>query len=51
MSIMTGVFPDHLKYAVIKPLYKKDDKVDVGNYRPVSMLTVFSQVIEKNYAL
>ena len=21
-SIQTGVFPDHLKYAIVKPLYK-----------------------------
>jgi hypothetical protein len=26
---MIGVFPDRLKYAVIKPLYKKGDKVDI----------------------
>lgn len=47
MSIMTGAFPDRLKYAVIKPLYKKGDKVDITNYRPISMLTVFSKVLEK----
>jgi hypothetical protein len=47
MSIMTGVFPDRLKYAVIKPLYKIGDKVDITNYRPISMLTVFSKVLEK----
>jgi hypothetical protein len=47
MSIITGVFPDRLKYAVIKPLYKKGDKVDIANYRPISMFTVFSKVIEK----
>jgi hypothetical protein len=47
MSIMTGVFPDRLKYAVIKPLYKKGDKVDITNYRPISMLTAFSKVLEK----
>jgi ribosomal protein S17 len=47
MSIITGVFPDRLKYAVIKPLYKKGDKVDITNYRPISMLTVFSKVLGK----
>jgi hypothetical protein len=47
MSIMTGVFPDRLKYAVIKPLYKKGDEVDITNYRPISMLTAFSKVLEK----
>jgi hypothetical protein len=47
MSIVTGAFPDRLKYAVMKPLYKKGDKVDMANYRPISMLMVFSKVIEK----
>jgi hypothetical protein len=49
MSIMTGVFPDRLKYAIIKPWYKKGDKVDITNYRPIFMLTVFSRVLGKNY--
>jgi hypothetical protein len=47
MSIMTGVFPDCLKYAVIEPLYKNGDKVDITNYRPISMLSVFGKVLEK----
>jgi hypothetical protein len=47
MSISTGIFPERLKYALIKPLYKTGDKVDIKNYRPISMLTVFSKVIEK----
>jgi hypothetical protein len=47
MSNMTGVSPDRLKYAVIKPLYKKGDKVDIADYRPISMLTAFSKVLEK----
>jgi hypothetical protein len=51
MSIVTGAFPDRLKYAVIKPLYEKEDKVDMAKYRPISMLTVFSKVIEKTMYL
>jgi hypothetical protein len=47
MSTMTGVFPDRLKYAVIKPLYKEGDKVDMEKYRPISMLSAFSKVLEK----
>ena len=34
-----GVFPDQLKYAIIKPLHKNDDKCELSNYRPVSLLT------------
>jgi len=29
------VFSDRLKYAIIKPLHKKDDMSEVSNYRPV----------------
>ena len=41
-----GVFPDKLKYAIIKPLHKNDDKCKVSNYRPVSLLTSFSKIFE-----
>ena len=47
MSIINGVFPERLNYDVIKPLCKKGDKVDITNYRPISMLTVFSKVLER----
>jgi len=41
-----GVFPDRLKYAIIKPLHKNDDRCKVTNYRPVSLLTSFSKIFE-----
>ena len=41
-----GVFPDKLKYAIIKPLHKNDDKCKVSNCRPVSRLTSFSKIFE-----
>jgi len=46
-SVITGIFPERLKYSIIKPLYKKGDKTDPSNYRPLSMLTSFSKVLEK----
>ena len=33
-----GVFPDRLKHAIIKPLHKNDDRSEVSNYRPVSLI-------------
>ena len=45
--LSTGIFPDCLKIAVVKPLYKKEDKTNIKNYRPVSLLTIFSKVLEK----
>jgi len=45
-SISSGTFPDHLKYAVVKPLFKKGDKTKLLNYRPISILSSFSKVLE-----
>ena len=44
-AISSGIFPERLKYSVIKPLYKKGDKTDPSNYRPISILTSFSKVL------
>jgi hypothetical protein len=46
-SIAQGIFPDRLKYSEIKPLYKKGDKSQTTNCRPISLLTSFSKVLEK----
>lgn len=46
-SCYTGVFPEKLKWAIIKPLYKKGDKKCVSNYRPISLLPSFSKILEK----
>ena len=43
----TGIFPDSLKYAIIKLIFKKGDDQDITNYRPISLLTSFPKVIEK----
>ena len=47
LSITTGSIPDDLKMARIVPLYKKNSKTHVGNYRPISVLSVISKVFEK----
>jgi hypothetical protein len=44
--LRTRVFPERLKYAVIKPLHKNGDIEDMTNYRPISLLTSFSKVFE-----
>ena len=43
----TGSFPDILKTAKVIPLHKKDSKLDHINYRPISLLSVFSKIYEK----
>ena len=42
-----GVFPDELKTGRISPIYKKDDKQLLENYRPVSTLPIFGKIFEK----
>ena len=43
----TGIFPDRLKIARVKPLYKKDDSHMFTNYRPISLLPAISKIFEK----
>ena len=41
-----GIFPEHLKYATAKPLYKKSDTSNVARYRPIFFVMTFSKVVE-----
>ena len=47
LSITTSTFPDDMKIARVRPLFKKKDKTDVCNYRPISILSVVSKILEK----
>jgi len=47
VSFQTGIFPDMMKLAKIKPIFKKGDKLDIQNYRPISILSAFSKILEK----
>ena len=46
-SLHNGRFPDGLKLSKIIPLYKKDSREIMGNYRPVSLLCAMSKVFER----
>jgi hypothetical protein len=44
-----GFFPSRLKYVNIRPLFKKDNKNYMSNYRPISIITlsnIFGKVIQ-----
>ena len=40
-------FPLREKVAIVTPIFKKDDKLSKKNYRPISVLNVFSKVFER----
>ena len=47
--LSTGTFPDRLKFSEIKPIYKKGIKTLITNYRPISLLPVFSKILKRFY--
>lgn len=47
ISLDLGVFPQLLKKAVVKPIYKSGDRHALNNYRPISLLPVISKILEK----
>ena len=46
-SLGQGIFPNCLKTATVKPLYKSDDHQNLNNYRRISVLPVISKVFER----
>jgi hypothetical protein len=40
-------YKGNLKYSIVKPLFKKGDRENMANYRPISLLTPLSKVFEK----
>ena len=47
VNINQGVVPGDLKSARVVPLFKKNNKTEVDKYRPVSILSIISKVVEK----
>ena len=46
-SLFSSNFPSHLKNATITPIFKKKDRDNVENYRPVSILPNLSKIYER----
>ena len=46
-SFESGVFPQLLKFACVTPIFKGGSRLEVSNYRPVSILPILSKLIER----
>ena len=41
------IFSDSLKLADVKPVHKKSDTTNMGNFRPISLLPTLSKIFER----
>ena len=46
-SLTEGSFPTAMKTAKTVPIHKGGSKIDIQNYRPISLLSAFSKIYEK----
>ena len=47
LCIEYGHFPNQLKIGCITPVFKKGDKTNISNYRPICSLSPFSKIFER----
>ena len=47
LSLLNGVVPLQFKIAKVIPIFKSGDKASMDNYRPISLLSAFSKILEK----
>ena len=47
MRLTNSTFPEQLKLADVKPIFKKNSRTDKENYRPVSILPNISKIYER----
>lgn len=47
LSLSTGCFPSIWKVALVTPIHKDGSKDSPSNYRPISLLSTFSKILEK----
>ena len=46
-SFNKGIFQEQLKVAKVSPIFKAANIEKVGNYRPISVVPIFSKVLER----
>lgn len=44
--LLEGIFPSEMKLSKVIPIFKKGNQLLAENYRPVSILPVFSKILE-----
>ena len=47
LSLRKGFFPNGLKVAKFNPISKSGETAEICNYRPMSVLPLFSKIIER----
>ena len=47
LSLCSGTVPQIMKLAKVVPIFKKGDALLLNNYRPISLLTSISKILEK----
>jgi hypothetical protein len=45
-ALAQDIYPDRLKFSLVKLIYKSGDKSAPSNYRHISLLPVFSKIFE-----
>ena len=46
-TFVTGIIPDKLKISLVTPIFKANESNKFGNYRPISVLSCLSKLLEK----
>ena len=46
-SFFNGIVPNDMKIAKVIPIHKNGSPQDVNNYRPISLLSIFSKILER----
>lgn len=47
LSVQKELYPDELKLAMIRPIYKQGSHLDYTNYRPIAILSIINKITEK----